>query len=108
MLRMILLAVVLLYVGFVNASGPSSEPRADVQGKILDMSNAEALTGAEIYIKELNLRAYASFDGSFNFESIPSGVYTIEIHAPGYKKMVCESQEVKPGHGYKKFYLAEV
>lgn len=105
---MILLAVVFLCFVAANASEPSVEPKADVQGKILDMSNAEALTGAEIYIKELNLRAYASFDGSFNFESIPSGVYTIEIHAPGYKKMVCELQEVKPGHGYKKFYLSEV
>jgi len=94
----------------VSAAAFGHEPdkstaTAAVTGKILDASNAEALTGATIFIKELNLKTFASFDGTYSFTDLPAGVYTIEVSFVSYEKLVYENVDIKPGESYRKFYM---
>lgn len=60
------------------------------QGKILDESSAEALTGATVRIVELNKTVYADWNGGFDFQDIPSGSYTIEISFVSYPTKTLE------------------
>jgi hypothetical protein len=84
---------------------PGKNAVVAVEGKVVDAENAEALTGASIHIVELDLTAFASFDGSYSFSEIPAGVYTVEVSYIGFSKVVYEGWEVKEGKVYKKFYL---
>jgi hypothetical protein len=84
---------------------PNKNAVVAVEGKVVDATNAEALTGASIHIVELGLTAFASFDGSYSFGEIPEGVYTVEVSYIGFAKVVYEGWEVREGKAYKKFYL---
>lgn len=55
---------------------------ADVQGRITDNRNS-LLTGAEVSIPELKLRRTTGADGSFHFNQLPSGTYTLLINYLG-------------------------
>ncbi len=109
MLKQLVLGLMLIFSGLAVANGPGkSASTAIIEGKVLDISNAEALTGASVYIKELDLKVFASFDGSFEFPAIPEGTYTIEVSFVSYDKVVYEDLEVKAGKAFKKFYLKGV
>ncbi len=109
MLKQLLLGLLLVCSGLAVANGPGhSASTAVIEGKVLDISNAEALTGATIFIKELDLKVFASFDGSFEFPAIPEGTYTFEVSFVSYDKVVYEDMEVKAGKAFKKFYLRGV
>jgi len=69
-------------------------PTYSFQGKVLDGSNAEALTGATIKIVELEKTVYADWRGSFNFENIPSGSYTVEISFVSYSTKTLENFQI--------------
>ncbi|MCA1763592.1 MAG: carboxypeptidase-like regulatory domain-containing protein [Cryomorphaceae bacterium] len=88
-----------------NNSTPTEKTTASIEGKVLDAENAEALTGASIYFVELDLKVYASFDGSFEIEEIPTGTYTVEVSYISYEPVVYKDFEVKEGMAYKKFLL---
>ncbi len=96
--------MVVSITSFGHEPGKSADI-AVVSGKILDAANAEALTGATVYIKELDLRTFASFDGSYSFSSLPAGVYTIEVSFVSYEKVVYENVDIQPGESIRKFYL---
>lgn len=91
-----------------SANGPGDVPNVSVEGKVLDASNAEGLTGATVYIKELDLRVYASFDGSFSLGDVPAGTYTVEVSYVSYDRLVYKNWEIKPGKAFKKFFLTSI
>jgi len=50
----------------------------EVSGFVIDGSDTVALQAAEVTIVELGRKANAERDGSFNFEDVPAGTYTIK------------------------------
>ncbi len=56
-----------------------------VNGSIFDKENQEALIGAHISIKELELVAVSDENGNFKFENIKKGNYTLEATYVGFK-----------------------
>ncbi len=55
-----------------------------IKGKISDVITGEALTGVIISIKELNLSTSTGADGSYTFNNIPNGSYTLSVQFVGY------------------------
>lgn len=97
----------------LNASVFANEPVKKTEesgtcvfsGKVLDKSNLEALTGAVIEIKDLKKSTYASFDGSFNFENLPSGTYTVVVKYVGYVDQTFKEVKITSESGDYNFRL---
>lgn len=75
-------------------------------GKVLDKSNLEALTGAVVEIKDLDMSTYVSFDGSFSFKNLPAGTYTVVVKYVGYVDQTFEKVKIAPESGDYNFRLA--
>ena len=56
-----------------------------LSGKVIDKENHEALIGAHISLKELNLMTVSDEFGNFNFKNIEKGTYTLEASYIGFK-----------------------
>ncbi len=56
-----------------------------LSGNVIDKENHEALIGAHISLKELNLMTVSDESGNFNFKSIEKGTYTLEASYIGFK-----------------------
>ncbi len=55
----------------------------DVSGRITDSRNSVYFEGAQIKIEELNLTTVSKRDGSFHFDNLPEGKYTLVIRYLG-------------------------
>lgn len=55
----------------------------EMQGFVIDASDTVALQSAEVRIVELGRSATAERDGSFYFDGIPAGEYTVTVSYPG-------------------------
>ncbi len=82
------------------------KPTGALQGWVIDEMSAEALTGATIKIVELDIVAYASFDGSYEIPNLPEGTYTVEVSSLSYEKQTVKDVVVKADGSSKKFYLS--
>lgn len=56
---------------------------SDVSGRITDAKNSVYFEGAQVTIEELNLSTVSKRDGSFYFENLPEGNYTLVIRYIG-------------------------
>ena len=56
-----------------------------LSGNVIDKENHEALIGAHISLKELNLMTVSDEFGNFNFKNIEKGTYTLEASYIGFK-----------------------
>ncbi|MBU2894984.1 TonB-dependent receptor [Colwellia sp. D2M02] len=56
---------------------------SSVEGRITDENNTVYFEGAKIQLKELKLTAVSDRDGTFRFNNIPEGVYTLSIEYIG-------------------------
>ena len=68
--------------------GPFKEtrrPTGAIRGRVYDSDNrAEPLSGATIFIRELDLGAAADIDGFFRLEGVPEGEHILEVSYLGY------------------------
>lgn len=73
-----------------------AQTTAPISGSVLD-PNGAAIAGAEVTVKNnatgTELKAKTSGSGAYTIPSLGTGVYTVTIEAPGFKKAVV--QEVK-------------
>lgn len=73
-----------------------AQTTAPISGSVLD-PNGAAIAGAEVTVKNnatgTELKAKTSASGAYTVPSLGTGVYTVTIEAPGFKKAVV--QEVK-------------
>lgn len=102
---LVLLAASISIFANVSNTNPSEKGTTSIHGRILDAENAEALTGASVYFVELDLRVYASLDGSFTIDKVSLGTYTVEVSYISYETVVYENFEVSGEKSYKKFLL---
>jgi iron complex outermembrane receptor protein len=61
-----------------------------IRGKVTDAKDGEPLLGVNIILDELKLGTSTGLDGTFNFENIKSGNYTIKFSYIGHKTIVKE------------------
>lgn len=66
-----------------------------INGNVIDKENHEALIGAHISLKELNLVAVTDENGNFKFEDIKKGTYSIEASYLGFKTYAADIKIVK-------------
>lgn len=55
-----------------------------VSGKVVDVETADPLIGALVQIQELGLQAWTDIKGEFRIDSLPEGIYLVEVWYPGY------------------------
>ncbi|MBO6762655.1 MAG: carboxypeptidase-like regulatory domain-containing protein, partial [Roseivirga sp.] len=63
-----------------------------VQGTVLNAETNETLPGSNVYIKELEIGTSANALGSFRFEELNSGTYTMEVSFVGFAKRSVQVQ----------------
>jgi len=61
---------------------------ADVTGQVKTKNSSTALEGAVIKIEELNRRASTASDGTFRFNNVPAGDYTVIVSYIGAEPMM--------------------
>jgi len=80
-LNLFLFIVMLFFTAAVSAQ------QATLTGQIID-NNGETLTGANVFIRELEKGTATDFDGKFKFENLRTGTYTLEISFISYEKKI--------------------
>lgn len=81
----------LITLGCLAALGLSAQvSAADVTGTVTDQNNSVKFEGALVEIKELGLKTVTSRDGSFRFNDLKDGNYTLEITYLGMAKQTFE------------------
>lgn len=58
-----------------------------LKGFVLDAGSGDALIGANLYIKELNITTISGLDGSYWFSNVPKGNYTLLVKYLGYNDL---------------------
>jgi iron complex outermembrane receptor protein len=56
-----------------------------LSGKVTEKDRGGVLAGATVYIPDLKLGVIAGPDGQYQFNSLPSGTYLIQVHYVGFK-----------------------
>lgn len=88
----------LLLVAFVVLLAPvaMSAQTASISGRVTDSANGEVITGANIYVVQLERGAVSDLDGNFTVANIPAGTYTVNVTYIGYRPI---SQQVTLSSG---------
>jgi len=56
-----------------------------LKGKVLEMNSGEPMVGATVLLKELGFTSQVKLDGSFQFQKLKPGIYTLSVSYTGYK-----------------------
>lgn len=73
----------LLAMGLALPSAALAQQAPAVVGKLTNSDNNRVFAGAKVSIKELNISTETSRDGSFRFNSLPAGTYTLVVQYLG-------------------------
>ena len=61
-----------------------------ISGQVLDIQTGEVLTGVEVEIEGMDVKAYTDFDGNFTIDNITPGKYNLIASLISYKKSLLE------------------
>lgn len=84
---LLLIVTVALSASELFGADPQLEERGAIEGVTLDRNSEEPLGFVYVHLEELNKTATAHADGSFSFEEIPAGEYTIGASRVGYQSI---------------------
>lgn len=59
-----------------------------LSGKVTEKDKGGALPSATVYIPDLKLGVVTDVNGQYHFNSLPSGIYLVEVHYVGYKTII--------------------
>src|ERR1017187_10999315 len=59
-----------------------------LSGKVTEKDKGHALAGATVYIPDLKLIVVSDVNGQYHFNSLPSGIYLVQVHYVGYKTII--------------------
>src|SRR5262245_5335847 len=62
----------------------SPQPQAAVQGTVLDAQTGAPIAGARVVLVEPSKTTQSAADGSFSFDAVPPGKYTLTVSIIGY------------------------
>lgn len=91
-MKRILCHIVLVCSVLTSAGG--QVPSGVLSGKVVDAETGEPLVGANIALRGTVLGRVTNVDGSFRFQNLPVGVYTVVISMVGYETFVAQNVEV--------------
>ena len=89
-------AVIVLLAGPGCFSGRSQGPGV-ITGYVYDDATGEGIPGADSVLIPSEITIRSGPDGSFRFEDIPRGTYTVRARAAGYKAGATTGVGVSPG-----------
>jgi hypothetical protein len=99
-LRLLLAALMVLFLGGKALYGQSQAITATISGVILDASGLP-VSGAKLALtspdRAISRTAETEGDGLYTFTLLPSAVYTLEVEAPGFKRYKQEGITLGPG-----------
>ncbi|MDZ7694581.1 MAG: carboxypeptidase-like regulatory domain-containing protein [Balneolaceae bacterium] len=58
-----------------------------LEGRVLDRETSDPVAYAYLHIEELNRTITAHSDGTFQFNNLPAGTYTLSVHRIGYQTL---------------------
>ena len=79
-------------------SGRSQGGPGAITGYVYDDATGEGIPGAEIVLLPSEITIRSTPDGSFRFDDLPRGTYTIRATAAGYKAGAKTGVEVSSGN----------
>ena len=88
---------VLLLLFLSVSTSVFSQNYSSITGKIFDVSNKQPIDGAVVEISELKIKAGSDASGSFRFDSVPVGRYTVKASALGYMARLTDNVIVNSG-----------
>ena len=62
-----------------------AEQKSELSGVVLDVASSHPIAHAYLHLEEINRSATTGRDGSFRFNNVPSGTFTLHIHRIGYE-----------------------
>lgn len=74
----------ILVVCFFSVVALHAQTRGCVTGLVIDERNEEPLTGATIYVQEVQRGSVAGFNGEFSIDALPVGTYHLSVKYLGY------------------------
>ena len=80
--------VVSILLIVLSCASISAQLKSNFELKIYSKENNEALLGATVLIKELNIGSTSDIDGIIGFSNIPNGSYTIEVSYIGFQTVI--------------------
>jgi iron complex outermembrane receptor protein len=84
LLRRMTLCLFFLLSGFFSFAAGS------LSGKVTAQDGGAGIVGASIYIPDLKLGVVTDAEGHYEFRSLPTGSFLIEVHSIGYKTVTRE------------------
>ncbi|MDX6766824.1 MAG: TonB-dependent receptor [Candidatus Methylacidiphilales bacterium] len=79
------------------SSGAMAQQAGGIRGSIKDADFADPLENARVTIQELNVSAVTGPGGTYVFQDVPAGVYTLIITKSGYNRGTRPEVLVRPG-----------
>lgn len=73
------------------------ESTAAVTGTVIDVISEEPIEGVEVTIPDLELSATTNVEGTFSFESVEPGTYTVKAEIEGYENWKKEVEVIEEG-----------
>jgi CarboxypepD_reg-like domain len=70
---------------------------SSINGKVIDKTTGEAITGAKVHLEDLGMTIYTDFDGNFSVSGVKPGNYKISTSMISYSN-TNESVEINTLH----------
>ena len=85
--KKVLISAFTLLIGMTMLSNEvlAQETGAKLSGEVVDASTQEALPGVQITLQGEDMQKTSNDDGTFSFENLKPGNYTITASAEGYQ-----------------------
>lgn len=77
--------LLLFSIGLILCSNPALAQKGTIVGKIVDAKSGTPLPGVNVQIQQTVLGASTDIDGNFVIESVPYGIYSLQISMIGYQ-----------------------
>ncbi|MEL7834073.1 beta-sandwich domain-containing protein [Fodinibius sp. N2] len=93
-------AVILLIGMTIMAGNAVAQENVEVSltGEVVDASTQEALSGVQLTLEGADKETTSSDDGSFTFEMVSAGTYTLTATADGYEDWEQEVEVKESGN----------
>jgi len=86
-----------MFMFFISASLMSAQTSGRIRGKVLDEESLQAVKGAVVSIKDLELKGVSDAQGEFVLSDISPGIYEVVCSFPNFETQVKSNIQIKPG-----------
>lgn len=95
--RLVVFAAVFVLLAGPGCFSGRSEGPGVITGYVYDDATGEGISGADIVLIPSEITLRSGPDGSFRFENLPRGTYTVRASAAGYQPAAATGVGVSPG-----------